>query len=265
VDDSITSGDLRLAAHFGRPPGAGQGGGVVLCHGFPRGPRGGAASAITFPELADRIASEAGWTALALNFRGTGSSEGDFSPRGWVEDILAGIEVLAAETSGVWLLGVAEGGTLAMTAAAEDPRVRGVVLMGTPRDLGDVAKDAGKLRAYARSVGMIRTEGYPEDLSAWGREASTVHAVRAAPRVAPRPVMILHGTEDDLVPVDDARVIAAAVGPSAELHLVVAGAHRLRHDPRGMALLLGWMARQPITPLRQPDTPPGDVPPSPTT
>lgn len=260
MDDAIHSGGLRLAAHFGRPASGATGGGVVLCHGLPRGPRGGAASAVTFPELADRIASQVRWHALAVNFRGTGSSEGDFSPRGWLDDIHAGINALAAETTGVWLLGVAEGGTLAMCAAAEDPRVRGVVLLGTPRDFGDLGRDAGKLRSYAQSVGMITTEGYPPDLNAWGKEAIEIDAVRAASRVAPRPVLVLHGTDDEIVPLADARAITAAVGPSAELHVVAAGAHRLRHDPRGVAMVLGWLDQQPVIPLRQPGTPPDGAP-----
>jgi len=265
VDDTITSNGLRLAAHFGRPNSPGRGPGVVLCHGFPRGPRGAAASAVTFPELADRIARQVGWAALAVNLRGTGSSDGDYSARGWLEDIKAAIDVLEVETTGVWLLGVAEGGTFAMTAAADDQRVRGVATLGAPRSLGDVAKDAGRLHSYARSIGMMDADRSPSDIGSWWRDTVAIDAVRVAARVAPRPVMIVHGADDDDVPLADARAIVAAVGPSAELHVVAAGGHRLRHDPRAIATVLGWLEQQPVTVPPRGGTPRHDDPPMPAT
>jgi hypothetical protein len=36
----------------------------------------------------------------------------------------------------------------------------------------------------------------------------------------------------------------AAATPLAELRLVQAAGHRLRHDPRAIATLLGWLGRQ---------------------
>ena len=48
---------------------------------FPNPPRGAATVGTTYPDLADHIANEAGWTVLTFNFRGTGTSEGDFSAR----------------------------------------------------------------------------------------------------------------------------------------------------------------------------------------
>ena len=72
----IQSGGLRLSGYLalsaspaGDPPP-----GLILCHGFPTGPGGAATSGQTYPELADRLATDTGWGVLAFNFRGTGSS-----------------------------------------------------------------------------------------------------------------------------------------------------------------------------------------------
>ena len=35
------------------------------------------------------MANELGWAAMTFNFRGCGSSEGDFSLQGWVDDLRA--------------------------------------------------------------------------------------------------------------------------------------------------------------------------------
>jgi predicted alpha/beta-fold hydrolase len=48
--------------------------GLLICHGFPNLNQGGALSARSFPELAERIATEMGWMVLVFNFRGAGDS-----------------------------------------------------------------------------------------------------------------------------------------------------------------------------------------------
>ena len=57
------------------------------------------------------------------------------------------------------------------------------------------------------------------------------------------PLLLMHGDEDELVPESDSRSIAEAHG-SAELHIIPGGGHRLRHDPRAIAMLIGWLDRQ---------------------
>ena len=42
---------------------------------------------------------------------------------------------------------------------------------------------------------------------------------------------------------EDSRQLAEAHG-SAELRLINGAGHRLRHDPRAIAVLLGWLDRQ---------------------
>jgi uncharacterized protein len=248
LDEWILSDGVRVSAHVAVPGTGGPVPALVLCHGFPSGPRGAASSAATFPELADRVAREAGWLALAFNFRGTGRSEGDFSVPGWLTDIRAAVDTVdaRADVRGVWLVGVAEGGTLALCEAADDPRVRGVATLAAPSSLREWARDPVRLLDYARRVGMVRTPGFPTVPSTWARELTLLDATGPVARIAPRPLLLLHGTDDAVVPVDDARTLAEAAGKNAELRLVHAAGHELRHDPRAVAALLGWLDRQPL-------------------
>ena len=55
--------------------------------------------------------------------------------------------------------------------------------------------------------------------------------------------MIVHGSIDDVVPLSDARVLADSA-PGAELRIITGAGHRLRHDPRAVAVLIGWLERQ---------------------
>lgn len=246
MDETIQSDGLRLGAHLARPQAGGAAPGVVLCHGFPTGPRGAATSAATYPDLADRIAGHTGWTALAFNLRGTGTSEGDFSVGGWLDDLRAAVGVLDddADVTGVWIAGIGEGGTLALCEAADDPRVRGVATLGAPASLGEWAREPARFLEHARRVGMIHRRDFPPDAAAWARDAGRVDAVAAARRLAPRPLLVVHGSGDDRVGADDARALSDAAGAAGELRVVHAAGHRLRHDPRAVAVLLGWLERQ---------------------
>jgi len=244
--DVLVSEGLRLAAHFARPRGSEAAPGrpgMVVCHGFPNGPKSAAASGQTYPELADRLMEEAGWTVLTFNFRGTGESEGDFSLGGWVTDLRAAVDRLGEEVEGVWLSGSSTGGSLAICAAAEDDRVRGVAALSARADFDDWAAHPKRFLEHARDIGVIRHHGFPPDVDAWTRELREIRPVVLAEKLAPRPLLLIQGSDDDLVPALDARALADCHG-SAELRIIQGAGHRLRHDPRAIAVLLGWMERQ---------------------
>ena len=247
MDEVIDSDGLRLWAHTGRPAGgapASRRRGLVLAHGFPTGPRWSESSGRTYPEFADRLAADAEWTVLAFNFRGTGESEGDFSMAGWLHDLQAAIGYLIeGGVEGVWLAGFRTGGSLAICAAAEDPRVRGVATFGAPADFDDWASEPRRFLQSTRELGVVRTPGYPDDLSAWAQELKEIRAIACVHQVPPRPLMIVHGSIDDVVPLSDARALADSA-ESSELRVITGAGHRLRHDPRAVAVLLGWLDRQ---------------------
>jgi pimeloyl-ACP methyl ester carboxylesterase len=247
VPISASDGDVvELVGHISRPPGIARVPGLVLCHGFPSGPRGAATAGLTYPDLADRLARESGWCILTFNFRGTGGSPGDFSVDGWLADVAAAVRQLddGEDVDGVWLAGVDTGGTLAICHAARDPRVRGVAVLAAPASLRSWVRDPDAFLAHARAIGVVKTKGFPPDPVAWAAAVGALDPLAAAARLAPRPLLVIHGSDDDVVPTVDARAFVGAAGPSAELRIVQAAGHRLRHDPRAVATLIGWLARQ---------------------
>lgn len=219
--------------------------GLVLCHGFPDTAVGASGAARSYPDLADRLAEELGWLVLAFAYRGCGSSDGDFSVQGWLTDVHAALDHLRTShhLSGVWLAGFGTGGSLAVCAAAQDQDVKGVAAMASPADFGDWAADPGLLHEHARSIEVASDVLAPDDFAAWSAEFERVSATDAAPDVAPRSLLVAHGADDALVPVIDARILADAHG-EAELRIIAGAGHKLRYDPRAIAILVGWLSRQ---------------------
>ncbi len=244
--EEIVSEGLRLSAHFARPPGHTRVPALLVLPGFPRGVGGAAALGNTDAILCDRVAREAGWAGLTFTFRGTGPSEGDFSIEGWLADVRAAVDALSvrADVTEVWIAGFRLGGTLAIVTAGADDRVRGIATFAAPASLRTWVRDPEWFLEYARRTGVLHTPGYPPDPAAWIRAIANLDPVDAARAIAPRPWLLVHGSADDVVPLDDARLLAEAAGSCVELRVVANGAHRLRHDPRAVAALLGWLHRQ---------------------
>ena len=243
---TITSGALSLPRYLAQPGGNTAAlPGVIMCHSFPFGPFDARHSASSFPELMDRLANELGFAAMCFTFRGCGETAGDFSLQGWAEDLQAAIDHMIEQTNptGLWLVGSNTGGSVAMCVAADDPRIRGCALLGPRADFDDWADQPRKFLDHCRSVGSVRTPQFPKNFDEWTRELGRYRPVPAAQRFAPRPLLLLHGDDDESVPATDTRQLAESHG-AAEMRVLEGAGHRLRHDPRAMAVLIGWLDRQ---------------------
>jgi putative redox protein len=247
VDDFFPSGGLQLACHIQRPTTASDGDrrqGLILCHGFPIGPIDARRSAGTFPQLIDRIAYEVDYVAMTFTFRGCGDSAGDFSLQGWIDDLRAAVDHLikVGDVDRVALVGTNTGGSIAICVGADDPRVSAVGLLSPRADFDDWADHPRRFLDHAREIGAIRTAGFPSSMDDWSRAFRRFRPTASARRFAPRPMLVMHGEDDESVPTTDARQLAQAHG-EAELSLIQGAGHRLRHDPRAIAILMGWLDR----------------------
>jgi putative redox protein len=128
--------------------------------------------------------------------------------------------------------------------AADDPEIRGVAAMSPPADFADWAADAPRFLETCRDLGVVRAPDFPADFAAWAQELKEVRAIAAIDHIPPRPILLVHGTDDDVVSMADARALADAAEDQIELRLINGAGHRLRHDPRAVAVLLGWLDRQ---------------------
>jgi uncharacterized protein len=217
VDVTLDVGDVRVCGFLAGPPASGgveRTRGLVLAHGYADGSDGGQSE--TFRELAAALAIATGWTVFTVDLRGTGQSSGRFSLTGWLADLRAAVSWLSSRetVSDVWIAGFSVAGALAICAASDDESIRGVAVFGAPAEL----------------------ERPPSELAS--------QPLQAISKLPPRPVLVVHGDEDEVVPVADARALADAAGVEVELRILAGAGHPLRHDPRATAVLEGWLDRQ---------------------
>ncbi|MEY2474087.1 MAG: uncharacterized protein QOK28_3416 [Actinomycetota bacterium] len=243
-----------LIGQLALPPGAERGtAALVLCHGFPSPPRGARASGEGYAELAEFVADETGAAVLTFTFRGCGTSAGDFSLSGWIDDLGVAVDWLT-KTRNVVEVGVAgfsAGGAVAFCRAARDERISSVAGFAVPATFDDWSNEPRKFLDSCRALGVIRDKAFPADVAAWAQEFVADNAQRAAANMGKRPVMLVQGSDDDAVAPQDARLIEAAITQQhgeVEVRMLAGAGHRLRHDPRAIAVLVGWASR--LGPLR---------------
>jgi len=171
---------------------------------------------------------EAGFAVFQFDWRAHGESEGERCSLGLHErlDLLGALDHLEGRgVPRVGLLGFSMGGAVALRTAAEDPRAACVVCDGgfveTRHAIeGALRQRTGRpLRAFAALV--LAAAG----LQSGGRLAQA-SPLGYAPRIAPRPVLLIHGAEDPYVPPDAQAAIHAACGPGAVLWQVPGCGHR---------------------------------------
>ena len=115
------------------------------------------------------------------------------------------------------------------------PRIVAVVAESVPAELPTVV--AGRLPPTVPPLVRRRIADriFAAAADRLGADPRVTEPLRVAPLVAPVPVLLIHGTADELVPVADGERLAAAIGPTAERWIVPGGRHsRARHiDPAG--------------------------------
>ncbi len=203
----------KLAGRWYPAPGpAVTGRDVLLLHGFADNASAWEASRVA-------MLNRHGWNVAALDSRAYGNSEGTYATFGGREggDVRAWLDALADRVAGpnpnatfqpaIW--GRSMGAAIALRTAAEDPRIAALVLESPMVDLN--ASVAALLRG--------RRIPFPRQLARL--------ITRRAGRLAgvalnrPRPIdlassvtcatLIVHGTEDSLVPISEARRLADAM------------------------------------------------------
>lgn len=215
---------------------------VVLCHGIPGGHKD--AEDPGYPGLAKRL-SEAGFEAVYFNFRGAGESSGDFDLLGWGEDLRAVVGWLRAERPALLpiLFGFSAGAAVAVQVAARDRGFKGVILCGCPADFEGIEADPQGFLQHARAIGIIRSPGFPSDVPAWERGLLLVRAERWIAEIEAVPTLILHGDQDDVVPVGHAHRLYARAREPKDLVIIRGAGHRLRLDPAAMDAAFRWLAQ----------------------
>lgn len=219
---------------------------LVLCRGIP----GGRAdpSDRGYEGFARDLANE-GYAACWFLFRGCHEAPGDYSALGWSTDLGAVLDALAArEDVGALprlLVGSSAGGGTAITVASRREDITGVATFAAVASwsFDGLPRDHPQLVQRLRNAGLIRDPAFPRDAAAWDAEFDQEAAEKHVGALSPRPLLLVHGVADEVVPYPHAERLFSLAGPPKELVRIPGGAHQLRRDVRAVDALRDWLDR----------------------
>ena len=217
---------------------------LCVCHGIPGAPhnpqdKGYAALAQEF--------CRAGFLTVIFNFRGTGESQGNLDITGWSADLLTVIDFVCsveeADESRLTLLGFSAGAAVSIYVAAQDTRVSSLAACACPADFGFLAspETAPSTIQHFRDVGLIRDDRFPLSNEAWIDGFRAISPVQWIDRISPRPLLLVHGDADELVPLEHAHRLYQQAKEPKELVVIPGAKHRLRLEQKAMAAVLRWL------------------------
>lgn len=156
--------------------------------------------------------AEAGYNVMMYDYRGFGKSGGTVDRRGMVDDVKAAIACAARRpdlgTRQLISYGHSLGGAKSVTALAEKPAkgMRAVVVEGAFASYQAMAR----LMAGRLGESLVTDELAPKDFVA---------------RLSPLPLLVVHGTRDEVVPVAQGRQLFENARQPKTLFEVAAGRH----------------------------------------
>lgn len=218
---------------------------VCLCHGVPSGkpPEPGDGG---YPALAERFCHE-GLGAYFFNFRGTGDSGGNLDIAGWTRDLRAVIDYLwnleNIDQSHQYLVGFSAGAAVSIHVASSDSRIAGVAACACPDEITPVwgnGRWEPIIETY-RKIGAIREEGFPPSVEEWAAGCESIDPIGHVSLLAPRALLVVHGDQDNVVPVAGSRRLYRKAGRPKKLVIIEGAGHRLRREEKAVVAILEWL------------------------
>jgi uncharacterized protein len=216
---------------------------VCICHGIPGGQLADPGDR-GYAGLAEKVCN-AGFAAFIFNFRGSRNSGGNFDILGWTNDLLVALDYLwlqpEIDRSKIALLGYSAGAAVSICVGSRDRNIAAVVSCGCPAEWNFINNNPEQLIEYFRSIGIIRDKNYPESAEDWMNNFKIVSPLYYVSGIAPRPFLVVHGDQDDLVNVDDALKLYEKAGEPKKLVIIKGAGHRLRLNGEAVDTVINWL------------------------
>lgn len=210
---------------------------AVLLHGLPGIEKG--------IDLAHGL-REMGWNALVFHYRGCWGSEGDYSLLTIPADVKAALDFLQSgriawvDPHNLVVFGHSLGSWAALAGSARDGRVKAVALSGAFTEPAAVPLDA----AYVAEFLLPGLRGIdPASFSdQWKNLEPGLFSRSLIKSIPPRPLLIIHGQDDEIVPCSNAALLQEHAGGDARLEIIPGADHDYCwHRKEVRRILLDWI------------------------
>lgn len=171
-----------------------------------------------------------GYGALLFDLRNSGTSEGDLTTLGYLEvlDVGGALDFVLAQPESdaerVGLMGQSMGGATVVLAAARYPQVKVVVAESAYTSIADNVADSVKALLGLPAFPFAPLVVWFGELEA-GVDIGQVAPIDVIGSLSPRPILLVHGELDPVIPVENVHRLYAAAGETKALYVVPNAEH----------------------------------------
>jgi fermentation-respiration switch protein FrsA (DUF1100 family) len=121
--------------------------------------------------------------------------------------------------------------------------VHAVATFACPAEFDFMAggQTAGTLISRFREIGIIKDKDFPPSLEKWLEGFKIVAPIEYVDKISPKPLLLVHGDQDEVVPVAHAEKLFGKAGQPKELVMLPGAGHRLRQDQRAIDAAMKWL------------------------
>ncbi len=235
---------IGLSAVLEKVPGSEERKIVILLHGFT------SAKDRTHNIKAAEAMREAGFDTIRFDLYGHGESGGEFRDHTlykWVSNALAVIDyVRGLGYRDIILSGHSQGGlTAALAAGMEKDRIKGLILRAPAFSIPQWAREGNMLGNTFDPKRIPESMAIGRGLELKGNYVRVAQTIRAEDGVDgyKGPVLILHGDEDDVVPIADSREMAKRYRECELIEISGETHHFDRYPERMREEIRNWLER----------------------
>ncbi len=151
-----------------------------------------------------------GYNLFVFDYRGYGRSDGSPGPKGVFEDAIAALDYVRSrkdvDAQKLFVFGQSLGGMIALASSGASPKgIRAVVVEAPFYSYTLIAND------HAPGAGLFLKDTYS--------------AAQYVAKIAPIPLLLIHGTDDTVVPYAHSERLIAKAGKPKRLETIEGGAH----------------------------------------
>ena len=218
---------------------------VCVCHGIPSGNPPDPDDE-GYPGFAKRICQQ-GFGVFIFNFRGTGASGGNLDILGWTRDLGVAIDYLytvpEVDNARLPVLGFSGGAAVSVYAGSQDKRISAVIGCACLAEFTFLTtlEEPSAMVEHMRNIGAIRDEDFPPSIEEWLHNFRVISPIECVARIAPRPLLLVHGDSDESVHVSHAHWLYTRAGEPKQLAIIEGAGHRLRQNEEAMTIVTDWL------------------------
>lgn len=241
VDNNVIQGEMTWLKKGEKFPA------LVICHGIPQRKQAPSTRNEGYRTIA-RYFAERSFFSIIFNFRGTGFSQGSFDLWGWQRDLNEVLDMVVqhrrVDSKALSVLGFSGGAATTCITMAGRREAANVILAACPADFDFLfdKQPAGELLEEACSIGIFKKKDLPHNPQQWAERQKMFRPVDYIGQISPRPLLLIHGQQDDLVLPQHAHRLFAAAAEPKELVMLPEAPHQLRGDPDVLDLCWRWLA-----------------------